>query len=280
MVVSIYYNRSSCHDLITNVIKPFIRQEQGNLETYFIYLGTSQGDHLTFAAKPMDNNNFQQRFSILIEQFLLASPSASKVIEYPLQSFFMDYPNNSFLFNKNKLIGHSQNNIVSDLIKHQISKSIIDVFGNEEIDNESIYTFIIYMQLGIIRAANSTIKQAHASSIHIKNYLENQEDLEKNEMEIETIEYDHEDFKLLFDSNKEMLVEIIEQIWTDTNYSSELTWLETWVLNCKQSINEFGVAQSFVTLSELICEHVGLNGKKLPHLSSKLVLNSFNHMCI
>ncbi len=281
MVVSIYYNRSSWHDLITNVIQPFIRQEQDNLEAYYFYFGTSQGDHVTFAARPQDNtDNFQKRFSILLEQFLLSRPSASKVISYPLQSFFMDYPNNSFHFNKNKLIAYSENTIVSDLIKHHISKSIIDAFGSEEVDNESIYTFIIYMQLGIIRAANSTFKQALESSIQIENYLKNQEVWENNEIERETIEYDQEDFKLLFDNNKEMLVEIIGQIWAETNYSSELSWLETWEFNCKQSINEFGFERSFVLLTELICEHLGLNGKKLPYLSSKLILNSFKHLCV
>lgn len=274
MIISIFYNRSSWHDLITNVIKPFIQQEQNILKTYYIYLSSNQGDHITFAAKPQDNNDkFQQRFSILIERFLLANPSETKAIKYPLQSFFMDYPNNSFCFNKDKLLVQSSNNRGSKLIQQQVSKAIIDSLGNEEIELDDIYTFITYMQLGIIKAAHSDIKSAYCS---VKKLIDYCHDLGTS-FENATGADDRTNIELLLDSNKNVLSEIIEDIWNEDNHNSEIEWLEEWIAVCKEHLTESGFNHSFIHINRVIYEHTGLKGSS--HIISlRLILYAFKQV--
>jgi hypothetical protein len=52
----------------------------------------------------------------------------------------------------------------------------------EEMDTESIYNFLIYMQLGVIKAAYPSIKKARTKAIALLNYLYRAED-EKNKNE-------------------------------------------------------------------------------------------------
>jgi len=275
ITVSIFYSRSAWHDLIASAIKPFIYNEQNkNTDmTYYIYLCTNQGEHVTVVLQRDKENKLEQKFIKYIEKFISKNKSTTKAIEYPLPGFFMDYPNNSVWADIDNLYTFSPIECPSN-IRYNLSQILIDALGDSEIETETIYTFLIYMQLGIIKSAYPAIKTARNGAIILLKYLSENEYI-KQEVTIESQEYDYEDIKLSFENNKEILLEIIDDIWNAEGYQAELKWVELWVNSCRQIFKNSDLNKSFIYLNDLVHDHIGLGNKNLPGLSSKLILSSF-----
>lgn len=266
--VSVFYNRLSWHNLIKHVISPFIRREycHGNLISSSIYLSAVQGDHITIVLIPSDTETqIEQRFSIAAEQFLFENPSHTDPIEYPLKGFFMDYPNNSvwcklFAFN-------SMNHLTPENMDQHISEAIMKVFENGETDMESIYTFIIYMRLGIIKAAYPDLRQARIEVGKLAQYAE------ENIVNYSEEGKDLESIMQLGRHNTGVMTDIITDIWEEVDFDRELTWMKSWIEICKRCLGNKRFQDVFNSISIQICNQVGLKSS-LVLLSSLKVIAS------
>ncbi|HCN83946.1 MAG TPA: hypothetical protein DIT07_10065 [Sphingobacteriaceae bacterium] len=270
MVVSVFYIRSSWNNLFTQVIKPFIIQHQSNIKSWCIYFSSTHGDHITLAIKTVDNVRIEKNFLETAGNFLSLNPSEKNIIEFPLEDFFMDYPNNSIQFNKSKSLAHSWDNSSQKDRQQAISKALIEALGNDVIDMESIYTFLIYMQLGIIQSAYPDIRIACSLAPNILICWGNTEDIEN-----EKADYEFTGLIQLFKNNKEIFRKIIKDVWKE-HYNSELRWLYEWESACRKFIKT-DFSEEFISLSTLLCKHLGLN-EKMVEISFQLIFNAFKQL--
>src|ERR1700677_2965281 len=103
-------------------------------------------------------------------------------------------------------------------ISQSISKALADALGDDESEPESLYAFLIYMQLGIIKAAYPSIKAARRVAIKLLKYLSKPGDTDGN----------YHDIKILFDNTQDTLLEIIEETWYPPKYNPDLAWMDKW----------------------------------------------------
>ena len=261
-ILTIFYDHRSLGGLITHCIKPFINKslDEGTLLKYYIYIGTLTGDHITVSFKP---HYLEKKLSIEAERYLCINPSQKHDLHISDNGLF-EYPSNSVWFNIDHPYFFIDNKNSID-IDQQISYLIIDALGNVEIDLEAIYTFVIYMQLGIIKAAYPVINDAYKGVevlLEHLNFLQNSSNTsEKNNS--------------LFDTNEEILKEIIKEIWYEN--SLEVVWLNIWISTCEKVLTREKFDHAFVLLSEIIYEHTGLNKKNMVDLSRQMLLVSINN---
>lgn len=275
--VSIYYDQAEWHHLILNFINPLFNSERlsGKLKTYGLYLGNMRGDHIKLVISIAEEKIvFQERLTELLHSFLTSHPSVKrKTQEYPIKGFFKDYENNSFWFDK-----YSSVFIIDDQaenINQRISECIIKALGRQEIEQEMIYTFMVYMQLGAIKAAYPDIKIARSKMDALISYLEDPVEPE-DEAFGDSTAYSQE-LTHLFENNKGILVEILGDVWNENGYEEEIAWMESWVAICKLFIGQEDFRACYISLSKLIYRHLGFAmDTYLLSLSSELILNAFN----
>jgi hypothetical protein len=278
IIASIFYNRSLWHLLLKDAIESFINKRNDIIKSFRLFVCTHQGDHITIIIEPVRISQLLQLekdFLSNINNYITQHQSITNLLEYPLPSFFMDYPNNSVWLDIDKHLVLSEE--PQKIAQEQISEAIIGAFEEIEFSIENTYTFLIYMQLSIIRAIFIDIKEAHEKSIELLNSLAKQEKVkENNEITIDK-GYNYEEIKLSIENNEEALLEIIKDIWS-TNYGLELKWLATWISYCKSIVNKSNFELFFINLTDLIYDHVGLRNTNLAFLSTKIILNSFNKL--
>jgi hypothetical protein len=274
MVASVFYNRSSWHNLLHQVVNPFINTHTGTVENWCIYLSSVQGEHITFATRSSSDAQLQRSFYDMTESFLSKNPSEKKETSYPLNILFIDYPNNSIQFNKSKALSDSWNDCNQRNKRQDISQVMMYALAHDQIDKESIYTLMIYMQMGIIKAAYPELQKA---CCHIPDLLHYYKKVKYTSVENLVSKNESAAFLEMFENNKEILSEIIQDVWSE-NRDSELHWISAWISSCGDLILKSNFEQTFFILSNLICEHFGLNDEAMVRLSCQLLAKGFGSL--
>ncbi len=255
--------------MFVHVIEPFIILHQRDIQYWCVYFSSTQGEHVTLAITAADDAVIEKSFLEAAESFLILNPSEKNIIEFPLKGFFKDYPNNSVQFNKSRSLAHSWNNSNQMSQQQAISISLVEALKNEVINNESIYTFLIYMQLGIIHSAYPGIQQACSVIPNILMSAQNSSVIpNKADDELTNL-------IRLFDTNKEIFPEIIKELWEEDPISG-LDWLYNWEISCRKFIKT-NFLQEFISLSALLCKHLGLN-EKMTEISFQLIIKTFKQL--
>jgi hypothetical protein len=276
MVASIFYNQIAWHELLSSFVGPYIQQNQNNILHWHLSLSTSRGEHVTLVIEPKpENAALEDDFKKRADDFLANLPSPMKAIEYPLDGLLMDYPGNTIEYN-NEALYPTVNNSGWHAVKQQLSEIILQALSGQEIDIESIFSFIVYLQLGIIKAGFTTTKTARVNTLKLVLHLttqggsSNNSDKGSEEKTQRIIE--------LFEYNREIFVEIVEDIWNKEKYEAELNLMEQWENTCKEYLqtSEFHIA--FMFLSQVAYQQVGLNGDKILLNASKQILKIFNQV--
>jgi len=140
---------------------------------------------------------------------------------------------------------------------------MIAAFKNYEIDMESIYTLLIYLQLGIIRSAFSDITTAYEKFRIIAKSLVEQETLEKEpDQSVLINQFTENQGQSSLEYNKDVLNEILTDIWDRDNRTSEIKWMEQWEYHCRKLLDHLEFDYIFKFLSELIFEHLGISNEE------------------
>lgn len=284
--VCIFYDRLCWHNLISGFIKPFIQKEReaGRLKSYNLSLSTERGDHFKLGVSCVEDSAVVEGKVVEVLQAFLTNHPSQRITKAAHQGkgFFMDHYNNSFWFDKYAAGFITLPGLTA--IKEQISAAIIAALGNEEIGQEIIYSFIIYMQLGCIKAAYPDLQDACTHIQEVINHLENQElgelegAIKEDSLERHSDSSEHgQELLNLFEDNKEVLVEILEDIWNENGYTDELKWMEAWVSSCRSFLGDSDFKQSYILLNHHIYQHLGIMmDKEILSISSVLLLNAFD----
>jgi len=267
---SIFYYRNSWQELNNMALKPFIYDVavNGLIIHYNIFLKNNQGDHITIQLDTMAEEKLQQQFLNDIGGFIKQNPSMTKPVKYPVNSLFMPYENNTIAFNIDEIPPSGNEDIIK--LRAIISQQIMDILLADKVDNESILTFITYLQLGCIKAAYPEIQ----TSTH--NILQLLEDvcslLPATHSKLQYLQLDE-----LLEGNETIFNSIIEDIWQEPPYFSEMEWLNVWIKTCESYLQEKTIlAESFILISKLIYEHLGLAYENLLYLFTELTYKTFS----
>ncbi|HTH83007.1 MAG TPA: hypothetical protein VL490_08735 [Mucilaginibacter sp.] len=267
---TVFYTLPEWRNIITYAIKPFLQTEQleGNLACYYVYLYPEPTQHITIVLYPSrDHYTLENKFVEQIGNFLSKNQSPTD-IQHQLDNNLMNYSNNSIGIDIEKPIRIAISDDKLQHTRHCISQVLISVLEKNEAEIETIYTVLIYLQLGIIKAINPTIKKARTKAVELLSYVESVDSTTKETVGKQV----YDDIKLWFENDMDSFTEIIEDIWNTDEYNDDLKWLETWIVHCKQFIKDNDFNESFMILSKLINKHIGFNYKIFP---KKLLLNSF-----
>ncbi|MDR6784081.1 hypothetical protein ABIE26_002530 [Pedobacter africanus] len=124
-----------------------------------------------------------------------------------------------------------------------ISKSIIDLLGDENVDRESIDTFALYLKLGILKSYYITVANSKPKLLKLSSKL----------IEDEIIPLD--ECRSYFEENKLIFVEILSDVWGE-NYNADLCWLVDWNNICKNIMTESKEKeQSCLDLLDVVNDH-------------------------
>jgi hypothetical protein len=274
MKVSIFYNQEQWHELLAKVINPFIETERGELTYWYISLDTNRGEHITVALDPENKNAdvIKNKFLTQAGSYLSNSPSAINEVNYPLDGIFMDYPNNSIELDIDTPINLADKSIIA--VRRQFSEILLEVGSSRVMDMESIFTFIIYLQLGIMKAGHSNSKRARMASLKLLLFLNTNEG---GAVDANITEASNDiPFIQIFEGNKDLIGEIVEDIWSGREQDADLKWMENWELICRQFIAGKEFHEAFVLLSRICYEHLGLYGGNTQNIASRQLLKIFN----
>lgn len=270
MLISVFYTRSLWNNLLVHVIEPFILLHQKDIKYWCIYFSSTQGEHITLAIMGTDDAVLKKNFLETADNFLTLNLSEKNAIEFPLKGFFKDYPNNSIQFDKSRSLVYSWNNSNQMPQQQAISVSLIKAFENEVIDNESIYTFLIYMQLGIIHSAYPDIREACSVIPNILTSVQRNSIIPDKVAEAELTS-----LIKIFENNKEVFPGIIKEVWEE-DHISQSNWLYDWKISCRKFIKT-NFLSGFNSLSTLLCRHLGLN-ERMAGISSQLIIKTFKQL--
>ncbi len=275
MIVSVFYNQEWWHELLAKVITPFIESERAGLTYWHVSFSTYRGEHIIVAFDPENSNAevIRNKFLAQVGSYLSNFPSAIKEINYPFDGIFMDYPNNSIELDIDTHINLADNSM--NAVRRKFSEILLKVGSNRVMDMESIFTFIIYLQLGIIKAAYSNSKRARMASLKLLLFL-NTHDGGATDANM-TEASNNLPFLQIFVVNKDLICEIVEDIWSGREQDTELKWMENWESICRNFFGGMEFYEAFVLLSRMCYEHLGLYGGYIQNIASRQLLKIFNH---
>lgn len=259
-VITVFYSQKQWHVLVQKLIKPLLKelQEKNLLEKYYLFAEKIKGEHITIAAVPSANTDISNNYLTgCINEFLHDHPSDIVTTIFPLKTFFMDFPNNSVYVNHSEAINLQQElalHPIKSEIRHHVSKAIAEAF-DEEISLETLYSFIVYMQLGLARAVYPDAELAINAMEKLKNgFLPSFED--ESEEDAEDPEEFKQAFRRLFEQNKELLNEITLEIWSK---EAEVLppWLLEWEKDCRQMNTQISFGEHYFLVSSILYKHLG-----------------------
>lgn len=270
--VSVFYNMKSWNTILNSCLRPSLAllERRSWIEGYFIHFSKNQGDHLRISCLVSSNHvdDVRQILSNDIKKYISAFPSITDQVKYPLSSIFKNFPNNSVNFNIYKNYAPESEFLNSKellSLRQLISNLIIAEMAQDIIEEESVFTFGLYMQLGVLKAIferkDKSILQLRE---HINNLIFN--------TEIKSQVLADKKIADLYIENKELLLEIFNEVW---NEMPEADWLFPWISTCKDFYTRVNFSTLFSLLNHLVFEHISYLERNSLLITSSLIYNCY-----
>lgn len=143
---SLFCSKSVWHILLAKAIKPFLLKYKFFFVAYAIEFNYTCGENirLTLWCKKNHAKNLSLKSDLFFKTFFLDTKLPSRDIKLPIDGIFLPFDFNTIRYG---LFAPDSPNVVSG----EFSNIIIDVLGENEIDDETIITFAIYLYLGLMR---------------------------------------------------------------------------------------------------------------------------------
>ncbi|MEO6523838.1 MAG: hypothetical protein ABIN91_19295 [Mucilaginibacter sp.] len=247
--VFIFYNQAEWHILINNVIRPifFDLQNDKVLNRYYLFFGKRKGDHIKIVVEDCDSHSLESVYDRL-EKFIKAYPSVNKTTRYPLEALFKNFPNNSII-KYTQLVSNVTNDLSS--FRCRISEILVQALCEEVFSLEVLFTFLIYIQLTILRLNFNNFYDAKPAMNEIVKRINFNKNIEYKKENIIHVAH-------LFEGNVETLKEIVDEIWNDRNVNQH-GWLKEWETNCNSFLEgDKPFVDTFILIMAVCCEHLDI----------------------
>ncbi len=282
IVLAIFYSQKEWHFLVNRCIKPFIKElvEQNEVERFYLFVEKNKGEHISLvllssSLQEINHDYVRNRIRTFIQDFPSKDLSVA-ARPFPLQTFFMDYPNNSVCSLPQfaiKFLQEIKSHPNRSQIRYNVSKSISEAFIQDEFTIEALYSFVIYIQLGVIKAYYPDMDNPDLVLERLRNAFPVHFDNEREEEESDDAEFANR-FKLLFEHNRDLLEEITGEIWSG-NSSSSLSWFTTWESDCISMASKIGFEEHYFQALAIVFNHLGFpSNAMMTQFTLNLISNS------
>nr|WP_294894837.1 hypothetical protein [uncultured Pedobacter sp.] len=271
--LSIFYSKSSWTLLIKELIIPLLKSlREGRLvKNFFIMYNMSISEFIELELQSNELSRkpaFRKKLLKDINRFLKNHPSHTHPIQFPLRdSFFKPFPNNSVV------IGHFVNSLPNipnkpfEETKYFLSKVILDALIAEEVNEETIYSLIMYIQLASFYAFLPDLIKSKELARDFLQILSREDVSEFFELT------DYESFESYLSSNKDTIREIIEDIWSGQDHPA---WLKSWIDYNKELKNQCkdGVEVKLLHINMVLFHAFGFYDKNFTVVCSIMLKNT------
>jgi colanic acid/amylovoran biosynthesis glycosyltransferase len=155
-----------------------------------------------------------------------------------------------------------------NVIRYHISQAISKALVTEQIERESSFAFIFYMQAAFIKTNYPEFVSSKCEIISVIDQLSiilNSKNAEISENIANSV----------FDENHNILMEILSDVRKHNYRSGELEWLMSWENFCKEYLaSEKNFRDTFIDITTLICFHLNIHDFNQVLISSKLILKT------
>ena len=164
--VSIFYGMSGWHLLLQQIQSiAYHLKEQHLLESYAVSLNFRRGENIRFSGRVLPGNDvlLATETERLALAFLHQFHSVSHVPPYPVEGFLMNFPNNSVQYNLFKPVTEFTERPLAPFqadCQEALSKHLVSILSEEEVTNDTIFSFGLYAFLGIFSGCSSNISEA------------------------------------------------------------------------------------------------------------------------
>jgi hypothetical protein len=254
----IFYNHKCWKDIVVNCLLPLICSAEGELDSYTIYFCHDRGDHIKMSFRALiGNHKFNKdKFEDPVRQFISKHPSIGEQGQFPLDDkVFMDYPNNSVVWNIRELCPHQNTKPAYDRLKRTISLVILIEVSAHSADFEEVFSFLVYGHLLALKAMGESLTETKATSCEIIDFIKDMPQQPYNKDVVYSQFVDH-----LFASNGENLQAIVSDIWKGALANSCGEWVVLWQKACADffsGIEKPSVVSLYLEISAMLIEHVG-----------------------
>ncbi|QNR86778.1 hypothetical protein H9N25_10515 [Pedobacter riviphilus] len=203
-----------------------------------------------------------------LKSFVKSNPSVNMGNKFPVDGFFMDFPNNAVFsgggsldVNRAKLIDQ-----VSYLeIKTGVSALIVEKLAEDKVDEDSIFSFLLALQFRLAEVLFPVRKEAKVKIRTVVNIL-------SQRLHVEAQVKIDEQLMDIFLDNIDEFRDMGGVMWQKK--PSEDMWLDSWEKTCKEVVSEQADRVAlFLKISTLIFEQVNVVDNYKLLLSCKLLYN-------
>lgn len=228
---SVFYTQENWDILLRQCVGPFLNELNSSMPS-LVSLNKDRGDNvrLSVYATLSDFEALTQKLSSEIGAFIEANPSVRLPSEFPLSTFFLNVPNNTIRYDMyaNLIFTEKSNKEENFKLRHFLSDCIFSELTNSTIDDETIFSFLLYLLLGAVRSYCPEIRQARQQLKSIMGKLEQSVIATTPQLNSMSGSEVVQQWNAIFEKNKEILMEICMDVWTEDPRPEALGWLNRW----------------------------------------------------
>ena len=258
--ICLFYRQADWHILLREAVKPLLQLELMKGIVFSIYFSRFQGDRVVLLLNKPEQSSEIQLLIRLFRSYIINKPSFTEPIQYPLDGFFMDYPNNSVFTDINDNRKSEKESDETRLLRMRLAESILKFFKIEDISD--IDTIAICMHLGAISGIYTNLPDAvkMAETISLSNNRNTAYDNFEHGKVIDSA----------FEENADEIFCLIHNIWTVNFEKTELEWLTSWVCECRQYFSNSD--KSLIYVTRMVYESLGFEDSRLTECYIKNVM--------
>ncbi len=253
IVLRMYYAQESWHKFINLFLIEYLNkiEVRNAVENWNISFSTHLGTHikLVLYCSVPDLLKFKKDLKKEVRDFLSTHPSKTVNVEPSLNSFFIDFPNNSIWYDKDPE-RYLSTNLATHSAQFIISKCILDGLCCDEISDEDLFSFMVYMIFVLLKSYRLSLSEV--SSI-IQLTIDNMKNFSRPFHILNNELYTNFDAE-----NRDCLSDIFEEVWAADIFKDELCWLNSWVSYCENNVLKVEPVVSFCYLCEILRSQLGL----------------------
>ena len=250
--------------LICSCLTPFLKEKK--VKNYCLYFFEEQGDQVRVIIDDCSpGSEFKKAFSCHVDRYLNTNSFVAREIKYPLAYFFEDFDNNTIYYDLFRGYARETNlidAIVLAKLKSEVTRLIVSHLSLSTIDEESIFTFAMYLQLAIVRAFCADI---HKARVLLKGIINNLNNNIPQQLQVNIEIHANAAIK----ENLEELIATTGELWPVVR----ILWLEKWIKLCDGLKQEGNEQQLFLHVSSQIFEQLGLREPNVLTLSIYMLYN-------
>jgi len=275
--LSVFYAQGKCHQLLNSLLEPALESlcTEGIIENFYFHLSHEQGSHINISMfTDSDGLELTARVDEAVGQFLKSVPSRNSKENFPKETIFRNFENNSFVWDIFPQHPVSTTNIPADKLAHiryAVSKLICSQFRRKPLGKDALFSFSIQLQ---VLACWTLFANKNKAAEEVKVQVSRM--LSMLPVKQQTLIEAASDY--VIKQNMKELSGLSESVWSKQFEDLHHEDFREWIMVCKNLKSGLqSPAHTFIDICGIIMEHINLPSRQLNFISvsttSKLLFN-------